>query len=743
MSRAAPRRGLDRRGFIRVALTGVGALWVGVELAGCTSPEVRRMQTAAERDGVFKPSVHVAITPDDRVDVWAGKVEMGQGTYTTYALLVAEELRVDPAVITVHDGSGADFETMNMQVTGGSSSTREAWGPLREAGATARAMLVSAAAAQWKVPAAECVAADGKIAHAASGRSARYGELVGAAAKQPIPEEVTLTPPGEYRLIGKPQPRIDLVPKVTGAPIFGIDVEVEGLLHAVVIHPPVIGARPRSFKAEAAQTMTGVVRVMAIESGVAVVARKHWQALRAAATVEVAWADHDNARLQSAKLYTDAVAATTGSGASHRSDGDIGAAMKGGKTIEAVYSGPFAAHAPLEPQNATAHVEKGKRVRVWAPTQFQSGVRDLAARVAGVDRADVELKTTYLGGGFGRRGVTDAIEEALAISAALEQPVQVLWSREDDTRGGYYRPMMLARIKASIGADGLPTGLHAHALSKSVFSLGSFAPSLLPENLPADVMVARAVGQLGDSGTVADPIATEGLSTMAYAIPAVEVEYTPMRVGVPVTFWRSVGHSVNAFVVEGFVDELAHAAGVDPVEYRRKLLPADSRGRAVLDAAVELGRWDTPVEPGYGRGVAVHESFGSWCAEVVEAGVFDGEIRVRRVAVAIDCGTRINPDQVEVQMHSCVVYGLSAAIWQRIDIHGGRVAQGNFDTYRLMRMNETPEIEVKIIDSDAPPSGVGEPGVPPIAPALAGALFAATGKRLRAMPFADAFGEDA
>lgn len=741
MSRA-PRRGMDRRGFIRVALTGAGALWVGVELAGCTSPEVRRMQTAAERDGVFRPSAHLAITPQDRVEVWASKIEMGQGTYTTYALLVAEELRVDPSRIDVSTGSGADFETFNMQVTGGSSSTREAWGPLREAGATARVMLVGAAADQWKVPAAECVAADGKVTHAASGRSARYGELVTAAARRPIPEKVELTPAKGFRLIGKPQPRIDLIDKVTGAPIFGVDVEVEGLLHAVVIHPPVLGARPSSFKPEAALGMPGVVRVLPIASGVAVVARKHWQAQRAAAKVEVVWDEGDNARLDTTALYAAAVEATKGSGASHRSEGDAADAIEGAaKVIEAVYSGPFAAHAPLEPQNATAHVVPGERARVWAPTQFQSGVRDLAARVAGIDRADVELVTTYLGGGFGRRGVTDAVEEALHISAALRQPVQVLWSREDDTRGGYYRPMMLGRIKAGLDAEGMPTGLYVHALSKSVFALGSFAPSLLPEGLPADVMVARAVGQLTDSGTVADPIATEGLTSMAYAIPAVRVEYTPMRVDVPVTFWRSVGHSVNAFIAEGFVDELAEAAGVDPVEYRRKLLPADSRARKVLDAAVELGRWGSPVEPGYGRGVAVHESFGSWCAQVVEAGVIDGEIKVRRVACALDCGVQINPDQIEAQMHSCVVYGLSAAIWQRIDLEGGRVAQGNFDDYRLMRMNETPEIAVTLIDSDEDPSGVGEPGVPPIAPALAGALFAATGKRLRAMPFADAIAE--
>lgn len=731
---------MQRRTFLRVALTGAGALFVGVQLQGCTSPEVRRMQQAAER-GVFRPSVFVTIHPDDRVDVGVGKAEMGQGTYGTYAWLVAEELEVDPARITLVPEAGPAFQNFGVQVTGGSTSTAEAWDPLRTAGATARLMLTAAAAQTWKVPLAECHAANGLVIHRPTDRRLRYGELITAAARLPIPEDVPLKKPDDFQIIGRRLPRVDLHPKVTGAPIFGLDVDVPDMVRALVIHPPVIGATVASYKADAARQEPGVIDIIPIESGLAVIAAKYWQARRAAAKVEVVWDEGHNARLDSAALHAATVERSAGAGMTHRREGDPDEAIAGPRIIEAVYAGPFLAHAPLEPQNATAHVEPGRRVRIWAPTQFQSGAQDLGARIGDVAREQVELHTTYLGGGFGRRGVTDAIKEALQLSKRVGRPVQVIWSREDDTRGGYYRPLMLARMKAALAPDGKPTAFHAHALSKSVFALGTFAESIVPEGTPADVMVARALGQLPATGTLADPIATEGIANIAYRIPHIRVDYTPIRVDVPVTFWRSVGHSVNAFAVEGFVDELAHAAGADPVEYRRAILPEDSRERRVLDAAATLGRWGTPLEPGWGRGIAVHASFGSYCAQVIEAGVFDGEIRVRRVACAIDCGIRINPDQVEAQMESCIVFGLSAALWQRIDIERGRVRQGNFDDYPLMRLDQTPEIAVTLIDSNMSPTGVGEPGMPPVAPALAAALFAATGKRLRTLPLADALRE--
>lgn len=732
---------MQRRTFLRVALTSAGALCIGVNLPSCTSPEVRRMRQAAER-GEFKPSIYITITPDDRVQVSTGKSEMGQGTYSTYAWLIAEELEVDPATIEIVPQAGPAFQNVGIQVTGGSTSTQEAWTPLRTAGATARLMLTTAAARIWKTPIAECTAENGAIVHAKTHRRLRYGELIPTAANLSIPEDVPLKPTTAHRVIGRRLPRIDLRPKVTGAPIFGLDVEVEGMVRALVLHPPVLGGTLTTYNADAARTEPGIIDIFPIDAGLAIVAHKYWQARRAAARVTTVWDHGQNARLDTTTLTAATYEQSKREGMTHRSEGNPEDAFtaKGARTLEATYAGPFLAHAPLEPQNATAHVERD-RVRIWAPTQFQSGAQDLAARITGLSRDQVELHTTYLGGGFGRRGVTDAIAEALHISKRIARPVQVIWTREEDTRGGFYRPLMLARMTAALSADGTPQAFTGHAISKSVFALTTFAQSTLPEGLPQDVMVARALGQLPTTGTVADSIATEGIANIPYRFPHIRVDYTPMRVDIPVTFWRSVGHSVNAFAVEGFIDEIAHAAGIDPLEFRRSLLPEDSRERKVLDAAAALGQWGTPVEPGYGRGIAVHASFGSYCAQVIEAGVIDGAIHVRRVTCAIDCGIQINPDQIEAQMESCIIFGLSAALWQRIDIDRGKVRQGNFDTYPLMRIDQTPEITITLIESTEPPTGVGEPGMPPAAPALANALFAATGRRLRTLPLTDALNE--
>lgn len=727
---------MHRRDFLQVSLVGGGALFVG-----CTSAATVRMRDAAGQRGVFQPTAFLTITPDDVVRVGVGKSEMGQGAFMAHALLVAEELEVPLERVEPFHASGPDFQFLGVQITGGSTTTKEAWTPVRTGAAAARQMLVAAAAATWGVAARECSAAGGRVQHAASERSLRYGELLVAAAAQPIPEAPRLKAPDEFRVLGKPHRRLDLMPKITGAPVYGIDVDMPGLLRAVVIHAPVLGARATSVDAAGARQMPGVVDIFAFEAGVAVVAEKYWQARRAAPAVKVEWESTPLDRLDTTEMLARAVERSKQRGRPQRDDGDVERAFEvdGGRAVEAVYTAPYLAHAPLEPQNATAHVQD-ERVDVWAPTQFQSGAQVVAANLTGVDRDDVHVHTTFLGGGFGRRSATDLIVEAVLVSKHVGRPVQVLWSREDDTRGGYYRPLMLARMRGCLDADGRPSGLTCHAMSQSALNIRAIIPGFLPDWLPPR-MIARAAGHLEMSDTLPNFLATEGIADTTYAIPNLRVDYTQIRTDIPCTFWRSVGHSVNAFAMESFIDELAHASGKDPLDFRRSLLAGDARKLAVLEAAARLGEWGAPVGEGWGRGIAAHKSFGSYCAQVVEAGVHGGRIVVRRVSCAIDPGFVLDPDIVTAQMESGIIFGLSAALMQRLDIAEGRVRQGNFDTYPMLRMHETPEIRVEILKSTEAPTGVGEPGLPPVAPALAGALFAATGKRLRSLPLRDALKE--
>ncbi len=727
---------MQRRDFLQVCLVGGGALFVG-----CTSAASRRLRDGIARDGVLQPTAFLTITPENRVRVGVGKSEMGQGAFMSHALIVAEELEVPLDHIDPFHAAGPDFQYRGLQVTGGSTTTKEAWIPVRTGAAAAREMLVAAAAATWGVSVSECRADAGRVLHPPSERALRYAELLKAAAAQPIPEAPRLKAPGEFKVLGQRHQRIDLMPKVTGAPVFGIDVDMPGLLRAVVLHPPVFGARATSVDAAGARKMQGVVDVFAFEMGVAVVAEKYWQARRAARTVKVEWADTPLGKLDTTKMLAGAVEHSKQRGRPQREEGDFDRAFEvdGGRSVEAVYTAPYLAHAPIEPQNATAHVQN-ERVDVWVGTQFQSGAQVVAANLTGVDREDVHIHTTYLGGGFGRRSATDLVVEAVLVSKRLGKAVQVLWSREDDTRGGYYRPLMMARMRGCLDADGNPTGLACHAMSQSVLGIRAIVPGFLPDWLPPE-MIARAAGHLVMSDTLPNFLATEGIADTTYAVPNLRVEYTQIRTEVPCTYWRSVGHSVNAFAIESFIDELAHAAGKDPLELRRTLLAGDARKLAVLEAAARLGEWGKPIGDGWGRGIAAHKSFGSYCAQVVEAGIHGGRIVVRRVSCAIDPGIALDPDAVAAQMESGIIFGLSAALMQRVDIAEGRVIQGNFDNYPLLRMHETPEIRVEVVPSNESPTGVGEPGLPPVAPALAGALFAATGTRLRTLPLRDALKE--
>jgi isoquinoline 1-oxidoreductase subunit beta len=742
---------LDRRGFLRGTLAG-GALCLGVSFTGCGGGQPRMIRRA-DQTGEFAPNMYVTVKRDGRVALTVGKCEMGQGVATAYSTLVAEELEVGVDRIDVaFADSLPEFRTtgaegvplFRIHATGGSTSTAEAYVPLRRAAAAAREMLVAAAARQWRVAPADCTARDGRVVHAASRRSADYGSLTARAARESVPEEPRIKSPSEFRLIGKYSQRVDAPAKVSGRALFGIDVAVPGMVRALVLHAPVHGAEAVDVRAGGARSIPGVIDVFAFPGGVAVVAEKYWQALRAAREVEVDWGKGAAQGLDSAEIQR-AVRAYRKSGAAVRSDGDATAALAAARPIEAVYEAPYLAHAPMEPQNCIVAV-RGDAAEVWAPCQVPTVIQEAVADAIGIDSDDVLVHTTYAGGGFGRRLLGDFAAQAALIAKRVRRPVQMIWSRESDTRQGFYRPAATAFMRGAVGHDGRVAALSCHSLSQPITphqleSLRGGQPAWLPRFSRSTM--ANTTAALVGSNTVADLFASEGVRDTPYRIDNLLVEYTPIHSRMPVGFWRSVGHSFNAFFVEGFIDELARAADRDPYRFRRAMLASGSRELRVLDAVARLAAWGRPAATGYGRGIARHTAFGSEVAQVIEAGVVDGRIRVSRVWCAVDCGLAVNPDIVAAQMESAIVFGLSAAIDQEITMVDGAVQQGNFDTFPALRMHECPAITVEVLDRRESPTGAGEPGLPPVAPALASALFAATGVRLRRLPLQRAWNERA
>lgn len=731
---------MNRRSFLKVGLTSAGALMVG---CGSAAPWGGAHLPVPESEPL-DANAWVRIYPDNRIEIAAHKAEMGQGIYTTAAILIAEELAVPVAALTLVPVVGPAYFTNGGQVTGGSTSTAEMWLPLRKAGAAARIILVEAAAKTWGVPAGECRAADGTVHHDKSTRSLTYGALTATAAGIEPPEDPPLKARKDFKVIGTAVDRVDLKEKVTGAPIFGMDATVEGMVIAAIIPPKHFGAEAIRVDATEAKTMPGIIDVLTFEYGVAVIAQKYWQAQRALPTVKVDWSTVPASGYDSAQTMRQIKAfAETEAGTEARSEGDFddARAVSGATVVRATYAGPFLAHAPMEPLNALAWV-RGDAVDVWTGTQFQSGVQAAAADIVGIDRAAVRVHNSYLGGGFGRRGAIDPVLQALLLSKRLQKPVKVVWSREVDTQSGYYRPQMVVHFEGVL-KDSALIGLRAHLVSQSAIDLSLMTKFLAPDFMPLVTrrMLGRMGAQLFDSGTIPNPIATEGVANTAYEVPNLQVEYTPVRSPVPTLFWRSVGHSVNGFAMEGFMDELAHAAGIDAYAFRKNLIQKDKRRTAVLDAVAKLGTWGAPLAQGRGRGIGVHHAFATWVGMVTEASVVDGEIKVHRVACVVDCGQAVNTDQVVSQLEGGIIFGLSAALFGRIDIAKGEVQQSNFHDYRAVRLSESPEIVCEIIDSAEAPTGVGELGLPLVAPTLAAAIFQATGKRLRDMPFADALKE--
>jgi isoquinoline 1-oxidoreductase beta subunit len=713
----SPAAEMKRRDFLKVVSTA-GA---GLVLAVVLPPSVRGgswreelLPGANAQTDTFVPNVWLRVDRSGAVTIIVAKSEMGQGVFTALPMIVAEELDADWSMVHVEQAL-ADNKYGGMG-TGGSTSVRTSWDHLRTAGAAARSMLVSAAAKQWEVPASSCETDRGVVHHRPSGRSLGYGEVAEEASKLPLPEKPDLKDPKDFRIIGKRTLRLDSPGKVDGTSIFGIDTTPPGMLYAAIARPPVFGAKLVSFDDAATRKIEGVTAVRKIPEGVAVFADSTWSAFQGRDALSIKWDEGKNAKLTSAMIAQKLLAASSKAGAVGEESGNAADALKKSHTkLEAVYEAPFLAHASLEPMNCTADVRKDSCV-VWAPTQDPQGVRRSAASIAGLQESQVTVHTTFLGGGFGRKFDHDFTTEAIHCSKAIGAPVKVTWTREDDMRFGKYRPVSRHLLSGGLDAQGNLTTL----IHKVV------APSISDQERPGSL-----------KGGV-DRSALEGATELPYAIPNLRVEYVLARTPVPIWFWRSVYPSQNVFALECFIDELAAEGGKDPLEFRLGLTGNSPRMKQVLSTVAEHSGWGTPLPAGRFRGIACAPPafFKTYVAHVAEVSIAgDNTIRVHRVVTAIDCGIVVNPETVEAQMEGCIVFGLSAALKGEITIDKGRVVQGNYDDYPLMTIDEMPVVEVHMIGSSEPPSGTGEPGLPPIAPAVANAVFAATGKRLRRMPF--------
>ena len=652
---------------------------------------------------VFQPSPWLRIDADGVVTVLIDRTEMGQGIVTSLAMLVAEELEVDLAEVRT-EFAPADPVYANPffgeQVTGGSTSVASSWGQLRKAGAIAREMLIAAASAAWGVPAAECYAEHGTVAHRASNRRLTYGSLAARAATLKPPKRVTLKEPASFRLIGRSLPRTELPAHVTGATVFGFDFTVPDMLVAAVKRPPTFEGTAKRFDATRAKAVRGVRDIFRIDGGVAVVADHSWAAFQARDLLEVSWSKPASAGLNDAAIQAQYEMAARRKGRIEQNKGDVDAALKRAqRLIHAEYETPYLAHAALEPVNCTAHV-RPDGCDVWVPTQAQGATQEEAARISGLPKQAVRVHTTFVGGGFGRKLDTDFVSQAVAISKRLHRPVQVLWSREDDIRHDRYRPAHYARMRGGLDADGRPIAWHQ-----------------------------RLVGP---------PLALECVD-IPYGIPNLRDERIQKDPGVPTGAWRSVGAAQNAFVIESFIDELAHAADADPLLFRLGLLKNAPRHRGVLELAAEKAGWGKPLRDRHYHGVAVYFSFGSWVAEIAEVSVNEHDVvTVHRVVCAVDCGIAVNPDTLAAQIEGAVAFGLTATLKSSVTVEGGGVLESSFGDYPLLTFSEMPEVEVHIVKSVEEPGGIGEPGVPPIAPAVGNAVFAATGRRIRRLPIRSA-----
>lgn len=701
---------LSRRNFLRASAVAGGGLLLSMNLPFASS------EAAAAGD--FAPNAFIRIGADGKVVLTMPYVEMGQGTYTSIPMLIAEELEIGLNQVQLEHAPPSDKLYANpllgVQATGNSNAMRGAWQPMRKAGATAKAMLVAAAAKRWNVEPASCRAESGEVYHAASGRKLGYGELAADAARIAVPANVTLKSPAEFKLIGTPAKRLDTPSKINGSAVYGIDARPPGVKVATLAQSPVFGGRVKRVDDAAAKAVKGVRQIVTLDDAVAVVADHMGAAKKGLAALTIEWDEGPHAKLATADIARELEAATAKPGAVAQNTGDADKAMAGAATkIEASYQLPFLAHATMEPMNCTVHVSPDG-CEIWVGNQALSRVQAVAAKMLNLPPEKVVVHNHLIGGGFGRRLEVDGVIRAVQIARQVDAPLKVVWTREEDIQHDMYRPYWFDRISVGLDASGKPVAWNNRFAGSSV--IARWAPPAFRNGLDGDT--------------------TEGAIDLVYDIPNFHVEYVRVEPpGIPTAFWRSVGPSHNVFVTESMIDEMAAAAKQDPVEYRKALLGKSPRAKAALELAATKAGWGGKLPTGRGRGVSLQFVFGSYLAQIAEVEVAkDGSVRVHRVVCAMDCGTVVNPDTVQAQLQSGINFGVTAALYGEITLKDGRVEQTNFDSYQMLRIDQAPAIEVHIVPSTEPPGGMGETGTSGIVPAISNAIFAATGKRLRKMP---------
>ena len=700
---------VSRRDFLKVSSTAGAGLMIGVFL-----PAKERLVEAGLVSGQpFEPNAFLTINPDNTVTVTVMKSEMGQQVRTSLPMIIADELDADWSQVKIAQAD-AHPDKYGSQGTGGSGSIRRSFQKLRKAGAAAREMLIEAGANEWNVHKSECAVSDGKVIHKSSGRQFTYGELTKKAASLPVPEDPPLKNPKDFKFIGKSMPGMDTKSRVNGTAQYGIDVQIPDMVYATVVRCPTFGGKAKSFNSRAAKGLAGVTDIFAIEEGVAIIGKNTWAVIQGQRAADIQWDHGDFAKWDSDRINSMMEKKGRGKAVVAREQGDVPKAHKNAKSVfEAQYEVPFTHHATMEPMNCVAHVNKGK-CEIWVPTQVPQRVQTTAAEYLGISEKNVTVHVTLLGGGFGRRLFADFVTDAVEISQKMGKPVMMLWTREEDMAHDFFRPTSIHKLSAAITKK-----KQAKSWSHRVIA-PSISAQLSPETF--------SKGEL-------DRSAVNGASNLPYKIPNIHVDYVMTNTKVPVGWWRSVYNSQNGFANEGFLDELAHIAGEDPYQFRVKLLKNSPRHLGVLDLAAKKAGWGTKLGKGRGRGIAVHESFGSWAAHVAEVTVgINGNFTIDRVVAAIDCGLAVHPDGIRMQMESGIVYGLTSTLKGEITIKKGAVEQSNFHEFELLQIDETPEMEIHIVDSSEPPGGAGEPGLPPVAPAVANAIFHATGIRIRKLP---------
>ena len=700
---------MDRRDFIKVVSTAGSGLVLGFYL-----PYSNKLNGKPSVATLFEPNAWIKVQSDNIVQIMVGKSEMGQGVLTSLPMIIAEEMDLDWSKVVV-EKAPANRKKYGWQMTGGSNSVSGGYNKLRQAGATAREMLVMAASEEWSVPISECKTNNGNVIHERTGRKLSYGDLAEKASQLKVPKKPTLKNKSDFSIIGQNMKRTDTLSKINGTAQFAMDVQLDGMVYATIVHSPVFGRKLKSFNKASVSDISGVINIFAIESGLAIVAKNTWAALKTGKQIEIKWDEGEAAGLDDETIRKQLLDASKEKGSVVRKEGNVKKALQSSdKIIEAIYESPLQAHATMEPMNCTAYVQKDK-CQVWAGTQDPNGARKIASKITGLSKKQVEVNVTFLGGGFGRRAFNDFVSEAVEISNEIKKPVKMIWTREEDMQHDFYRPPSLHVMKGAFDQnDNLTTWKHSIVAPSILFTQLIKIPFPFKEKI--------------------DFITLEGAKHLPYEIPNMQVDFQMTKTPIPLGWWRSVYNSQNAFANECFMDELAEKAGKDPVQFRLDLLPKSSRDAGVIKLVAEKSGWnDFRNDPTY-QGISCHKSFGTWVAQVARVSIENNKVKVHEVFCAVDCGTIINPAIVKAQISSAIIYGLSATLKSKITLKNGRVNQSNFNDFEVIRMDESPKIYVHLTESDAPPKGVGEPGLPPIAPAVVNAVYAAKGKRIRQLP---------